>query len=214
MKPFLMKLVRTAPAVGIVTALCACVGAVGCQSGLTGWTDSGQALTGGDAPTSADSTDGDGSESAAEVSAPGDGSTNDGASKDGNTGADSSDAGLDGGVASARDAAPVIDGGVARLSNCTVDSDCGPGRRCSPSQLNSICFCPISALCDDSTECRIGSTPVPCVCGDACGHGYFCHTERDTCNDDSDCTQSTCNYNWVDESWGCSDCWPSSIIYN
>lgn len=112
----------------------------------------------------------------------------------------------------AQDARPAMDHWVAPKSDCTVDDDCLPGRRCSPSQVNVLCFCPVAALCDDSAQCWIGSTPVPCVCGDACGHGYFCHTARDTCNDDSDCTEGTCNYDWVDESWSCSDCWPHTTV--
>jgi hypothetical protein len=110
-----------------------------------------------------------------------------------------------------RDVRLAADHRAAPESNCATNADCPRGFRCSPSQLIANCFCPVTALCDDSGQCFIGTTPAPCVCGDACGHGYFCHTANDTCNDDADCTQGTCNYNWVDESWSCSDCWPHSI---
>jgi hypothetical protein len=54
-----------------------------------------------------------------------------------------------------------------------------------------------------------GWQEVPCECGDACGHGYFCHTPRDTCIDDSDCGgDGTCNYDTVNKVWSCSLCWP------
>jgi len=95
--------------------------------------------------------------------------------------------------------------------NCTVDSDCGAGGYCSPSVLEIFCFCFTEELCPDGgSECwettpsgeRI---PVPCVCGDKCGHGYFCHTDTDTCIDDSDCDGAdTCNYDVLSHRWECS----------
>ncbi len=94
-------------------------------------------------------------------------------------------------------------------SNCRVDSDCGPGGYCSPSILDNLCQCAGSpALCGDSgAECFVNSTPVPCSCGDSCGHGYFCHTRCDTCIDDSDCGgRGTCNYDVVNHLWDCSEC--------
>jgi hypothetical protein len=99
-------------------------------------------------------------------------------------------------------------------SNCRVDSDCGPCGYCSPSQVGARCFCPSTALCPDGGgACYVGTASgwqeVPCECGDACGHGYFCHTPRDTCIDDSDCVgDGTCNYDTVNKMWSCSLCWP------
>ncbi|MEO6602288.1 MAG: hypothetical protein ABIQ16_20570 [Polyangiaceae bacterium] len=86
--------------------------------------------------------------------------------------------------------------------NCRIDSDCGTGSYCSPSQVGGLCFCPSSALCDGSSSC----SPGPCECGDACGHGYFCHTKADTCVDDSDCHSGSCNYDTVEQHWSCSQC--------
>jgi hypothetical protein len=66
-----------------------------------------------------------------------------------------------------------------------------------------------TALCDGTSKCYAGQAEVPCSCGDACGHGYFCHTPRDTCIDDSDCgNQGVCNYDTVNKMWSCSLCWP------
>ncbi len=95
-------------------------------------------------------------------------------------------------------------------SNCAVDSDCGPGVYCSPSTLDSFCSCGNAALCPDSgTYCSVNGSPVPCVCGNSCGHGYFCRTPCDTCVDDSDCGhRGTCNYDTVDRRWECEICWP------
>ncbi|HVZ88830.1 MAG TPA: hypothetical protein VHG72_17805 [Polyangia bacterium] len=93
--------------------------------------------------------------------------------------------------------------------NCRVDSDCGAGGYCSPSQVNDFCFCPSPALCPDgSTLCSAGDQQVPCACGDACGHAYFCHTKRDSCTDDSDCPGGqTCNFDTVNGIWDCATCW-------
>jgi hypothetical protein len=97
--------------------------------------------------------------------------------------------------------------------NCRVDSDCGPCGYCSPSQVDQFCFCPSSALCPDGGGgCYVATSSgwqeVPCACGDACGHGHFCHTPRDTCTDDSDCNGGTCNYDRLNKVWSCSICWP------
>jgi hypothetical protein len=94
-------------------------------------------------------------------------------------------------------------------SNCRVDSDCGPRGYCSPSQVEAFCMCPSAALCGDSgASCSANGKPVPCECGDACGHGYFCHTRDDTCVDDSDCPDGTCNYDTVVKRWTCAWCMP------
>jgi hypothetical protein len=94
-------------------------------------------------------------------------------------------------------------------SNCRVDADCGAGGFCSPSVVNAFCFCPSPKLCDASTHCYAGTTEVPCSCGDACGHGYFCHTAKDECVDDEDCAKGgTCNFDRVEGRWTCTTCWP------
>ena len=93
--------------------------------------------------------------------------------------------------------------------NCRVDSDCGPCGFCSPTQIDTLCGCPSTALCDGTAKCYAGQTEVPCSCGDACGHGYFCHTSRDSCIDDSDCDEGdSCNYDTINKMWSCSFCWP------
>ena len=60
-----------------------------------------------------------------------------------------------------------------------------------------------------TTVPNAGNEEIPCVCGDGCGHGYFCHTAGDTCVDDSDCeTGKSCNYASATGTWSCSECWP------
>jgi hypothetical protein len=95
-------------------------------------------------------------------------------------------------------------------SNCRVDADCGPGGFCSPSEVHNFCFCPSPALCTPgTTACYAGTTQVSCACGDACGHGYFCHTKTDSCVDDRDCASGeTCNYDTTVGRWDCAICWP------
>jgi hypothetical protein len=76
-----------------------------------------------------------------------------------------------------------------------------------------------AALCiDGGAPCYEGSnvsgpppgngwTEISCLCGDNCGHGYFCHTACDACIDDGDCgDQETCNYDVVKHIWACSEC--------
>ena len=94
-------------------------------------------------------------------------------------------------------------------SNCRIDTDCGPVGYCSPSQVGNLCVCMSAAFCkpDDSGACYVGLTQVPCLCGDSCGHGYFCHTPQDTCVDDSDCTDANaCNFDLLSQTWTCSWC--------
>ncbi|HEY3452040.1 MAG TPA: hypothetical protein VGK67_37115 [Myxococcales bacterium] len=105
-----------------------------------------------------------------------------------------------------------------RGAECTLDSDCGPGGFCSPSVLDVLCACFSAQLCPDAgSQCYVGSpdaegtppgpgwTAVPCVCGDSCGHGYFCHTGCDACIDDADCAGAeTCNYSVPSGRWECS----------
>lgn len=87
--------------------------------------------------------------------------------------------------------------------NCRADRDCGPGGFCSPSLLHGECTCPSAALCKpDEGPC----SPGPCACGDSCGHGYFCHTARDTCVNDVDCNGATCAFDRLEARWSCKKC--------
>lgn len=89
--------------------------------------------------------------------------------------------------------------------NCRVDADCGPGGYCSPSHVGDRCVCLSAVLCSDASHC----SPGPCVCGDSCGHGYYCHTTSDTCIDDNDCkTGGTCSYDTLSQHFQCASCWP------
>jgi len=82
--------------------------------------------------------------------------------------------------------------------NCAVDSDCGPGRYCSPS---------VQIIPDQLANVCSGSGP------------YYCHTASDLCINDSDCaflldaglpTSSSpiyayaCAYNPQDSRWECT----------
>ena len=94
-------------------------------------------------------------------------------------------------------------------SGCAVDSDCGPGGYCSPSLVGQNCSCPSSGLCGDAAPpvCVEDGLPIPCACGDACGHGYYCHTARDECVDDCDCAEgATCNFDVLQQRWSCYGC--------
>jgi hypothetical protein len=79
---------------------------------------------------------------------------------------------------------------VAR-SNCRIDSDCGPGGFCSPSLLGID-----GSVYSDASS---GSGSVV--------FGYFCHTPRDLCLNNSDCDASICV---IDEGCGGIACGYSS----
>lgn len=61
-------------------------------------------------------------------------------------------------------------------SNCRIDSDCGPGGFCSPSLFY--------------VDVTVHSVPVSG--SGMAGFGYFCHTPRDLCVNDSDCDTTDC----------------------
>jgi len=77
------------------------------------------------------------------------------------------------------------EGNTCVSGNCRVDADCGAGGYCSPS--------PVSGG----------------WCGNDLLAGYYCHTARDLCIDDSDCTTKTvpglpvCAYSTTDTRWEC-----------
>ena len=100
----------------------------------------------------------------------------------------------------------------ATQSNCRIDTDCGPGGYCSPSMVGSVCQCASQAFCQPGeggcyeTAPDGTTTQVACFCTGNCGHGYFCHTPKDSCVDDGDCAPGmTCNYDLTSQSWMCSN---------
>jgi hypothetical protein len=72
-------------------------------------------------------------------------------------------------------------GNACMTGNCRVDTDCGPGGYCSPVH------------------------GIDTNCGNVAG--YYCHTRRDECIDDSDCggspLDSVCAWSVVDARWAC-----------
>ena len=78
--------------------------------------------------------------------------------------------------------ASLVGANTCLAGNCRIDADCGPGGSCSPSY------------------------------DFACGHytgiiGYFCHTPKDACVDDTDCAASVggeCRHNPATGTWACA----------
>jgi hypothetical protein len=96
-------------------------------------------------------------------------------------------------------------------SDCRVDADCGPGGFCSPSLVGSPCECISEIFCqaDSGSSCSEtgpdGVTKsVPCSCDGNCGHGYFCHTPKDSCLNDGECASGTCNFDLKSKAWMCT----------
>jgi hypothetical protein len=97
----------------------------------------------------------------------------------------------------------------ATAGDCHIDADCGPRGYCSPSQVGSVCACWSESACQPGEgSCYVNGVQVPCVCSGSCGHGYFCHTSKDSCVDDTDCTDGTCNFDLPSGSWMCALCAP------
>jgi hypothetical protein len=70
----------------------------------------------------------------------------------------------------------VYGGNTCVARNCRVDADCGDGGYCSPQDA----FCYNGAI------------------------GYFCHTPKDTCIDDTDCALGArCVHDAATGAWGC-----------
>jgi hypothetical protein len=61
-------------------------------------------------------------------------------------------------------------------SHCRIDSDCGPGGYCSPSEGYGAFNCYVA---------------------------YFCHTPADTCVNDTDCDSGKCQYDSTAAHWRC-----------
>ncbi len=79
------------------------------------------------------------------------------------------------------------EGNACVLGGCRVDADCGKGGYCSPSQL------------------------TPCMDGGKYCLGYYCHTAKDKCTNDSDCTGTagnTCAFSPNDGYWKCQTYFP------
>jgi hypothetical protein len=93
---------------------------------------------------------------------------------------------------------------------CATDSDCDAGK---------VCYCTAS----DAARClSVGNCRTDADCGGGsysycspangrdCGgyhtiDSYYCHTPKDTCIDNSDCTGNNyCNYDAVDGRWECT----------
>jgi hypothetical protein len=75
------------------------------------------------------------------------------------------------------DSAFSFGGGTCMPGNCRVDADCGVGGYCSPSQ-------------------------GPNGCGQVTG--YYCHTAKDMCTNDSDCSGWPCAWSSSDSRWECA----------
>ena len=86
----------------------------------------------------------------------------------------------------------------ATESNCRVDADCGLKGFCSPSLVNKQCQCQGAVFCTPSQLTQSTS------CNGNCGHGYFCHTPKDSCLDDRDCGTGNCSYDLTSQAWVCT----------
>jgi hypothetical protein len=94
------------------------------------------------------------------------------------------------------------------------DTDCPTGETCachgSPDvgQLGNSC---VPGNCRIDSDCGAGGYCSPSVASDSCGRigGYYCHTPKDTCVNDTDCPVANdgpqiCTYSTTDKHWACT----------
>lgn len=93
---------------------------------------------------------------------------------------------------------------------CATDADCDPGMVCYCS-ANDSARCFYNGNCRTDADCGGGAYSYcsPGYGGDCGGYhtygGSYCHTPKDTCFEDSDCTGSDfCDYNVVNGRWECT----------
>jgi hypothetical protein len=102
-------------------------------------------------------------------------------------------------------------GCTCTYDGCQTDSDCGAGQ---------LCVCHGSAYSYGGNACMPGNCRVDSDCGAGgycspahgttnCGYvsGYYCHTARDFCTNDSDCSNGAfpdvCTWSATDNRWEC-----------
>ncbi len=90
---------------------------------------------------------------------------------------------------------------------CATDADCKDGKVCACDHDGNSC---VSANCHTDADC--GGRGCSPAYGHSCNGfstlwGYYCHTAKDSCTDDSDCSGSTshCIYSSEDARWVCVD---------
>lgn len=92
---------------------------------------------------------------------------------------------------------------------CATDADCDPGKVCFCGDGNApACFS--LGNCRTDADCGGGASSFcsPAYGFDCGGHhqysAYYCHTPKDTCIDDGDCTgKEYCDYDVIDGRWEC-----------
>jgi hypothetical protein len=94
--------------------------------------------------------------------------------------------------------------------SCATDADCDPGKVCYCT-AGDAAHCFYAGNCRTDADCGGGATSYcsPAYGNDCGGYhwysSYYCHTTRDTCIDDSDCTgKNFCDYNVVSGRWECT----------
>jgi hypothetical protein len=92
-------------------------------------------------------------------------------------------------------------------SECSTDADCKEGQLCNCEATGNQC---VSANCRTDAEC--GGRGCSPSYGHSCNGerslgGFYCHTAKDSCTDDGDCSGSTshCVYQPEVARWTCVD---------
>lgn len=99
---------------------------------------------------------------------------------------------------------------ICTYDECSSDGDCAAGKvcECSPYAGNHC----LTANCRTDADCGgLGCSPTrPEMCGNMAGTaGWYCHTKKDECVEDSDCktkgdTAGMCVYSPAGARWTCN----------
>jgi hypothetical protein len=87
---------------------------------------------------------------------------------------------------------------------CPKSSVC----ECRPDSVSQIAnYCTQPGGCRIDSDCGVGGFCSPSQAGQWCGTLYFCHTPADTCLNDGDCpavgVSPGCNYDAALQHWAC-----------
>lgn len=103
-------------------------------------------------------------------------------------------------------------GYTCTYDTCFSDSDCANVCECGGAFRSDANMCLPEGACRIDADCGANGfcSPTRGDCGDFLGTvGYYCHTDRDECIDDSDCEamgfQWYCRFDRLGGRWSCSD---------
>jgi hypothetical protein len=106
------------------------------------------------------------------------------------------------------DLTPAVCVTACSYDECFTDSDCPSGQPCdcrASAAVSTANVCVMGSQCRVDADCGPGGycSPSAGYGSFGCGTAYFCHTAGDTCDNDTDCDGSKCQYDSMTSHWRC-----------